>query len=347
MRIIITSKGEGLSKILQEDLNTEHKLKEEEIKMNMKQRFEYISSRNVDKRSSISSPLGGRGKLKVNQSDISQSDVPINQKDVVKINVNNKISLSKNVIDKYNNDYTSKLILPQFPDSILQRQDRMVKDIENSFEKQSISDLKSLQGIYSRQKLPVKEIINKDSYNKLINSIERKKEMKDKLSHVNTVQFRTPYAKRTNLEEINENLNKMIDCSNTDLIQYLNMKTYLPESLVTNLKRFDEERILKTNKICQKILTKSHNYDDLQIKIRKKIFHPNRGQAEQQSLDLMLLSALKKQKSFHEIIGDYDIKKDRFDTILVQIHKDIKRDYWDRFNSDHLMRKNNRKENLA
>ena len=61
----------------------------------------------------------------------------------------------------------------------------------------------------------------------------------------------------------------------------------------------------------------------------------------------MLLSALKKQKSFHEIIGDYDIKKDRFDTILVQIHKDIKRDYWDRFNSDHLMRKNNRKENLA
>jgi hypothetical protein len=200
-----------------------------------------------------------------------------------------------------------------------------------------------MNGVYSLNYLPVKELINKSSYNKLLEEIGKEEKVKRNLKHVHNIEFRTPHREKSRVKEIQENVNKIIDLKNVDLINYLNSKKELPEKLLTNLQKYDEEQISIANKMCQKVVSNKIIYENFVKNMKENIKFKNGEQAKAR-VNSMLSSCERNENSYNDIFNYYSKEKPRFDGLMVELHKEIKNNYWEKFNAKHLQRVRNKSE---
>ncbi len=343
MRIIITDKGNLLQKVLNEEIKIE-KDKQDKIKHGLIQNILSPLSRNKINHYPLEPTVSGKLKKKgfrYRSFDYSLIRSPITSNKIKYINVNEKVVIPKNDLDKYNNETSLKIFLPKLPENIVKNHEKIVKDLETNFEKKSISELESMNGVYSLNYLPVKELINKSSYNKLLEEIGKEEKLKRKLKHVNNLEFRTPDREKSRVKEIQENVNKIIDLKNVDLINYLHEKKELPERLLTNLQRFDEEQISIANKICQKVVSNKIIHENFLKNLKENIEFKNGKQAEEK-VNSMFNSCEVNENCYNNILNNYSKEKPRYDGLIVEYHREIKNNYWEKFNAKHLQRVRNK-----
>ena len=159
-----------------------------------------------------------------------------------------KLNLPPMMQDKYSESQSTNNYLSED-----QEQSRLLPDVLMSIEK-SIDQSQSLPSKLPiiRQSYPIKYIINPKSLKKLECDIKKKKQkliIKSKLIANNHYRSEVKRDLGTIFEL---NTNKEIKIQNRNLIEYLNTDTTISNEYLTKLAKYDEKRLSKLNKICQK-----------------------------------------------------------------------------------------------
>lgn len=231
-----------------------------------------------------------------------------------------KINIPKNVTERYNSENKPNALLPHV--NIAPKKDEAKDNFKH------------------RTKHTIKDVLNATTLDKLKTKYIHDKVMRDKLSRVDEDHFRTYYEDKTYMERLNEKLEKKINPDRINLINYLNDKKEVSSVLIKRLAEFDEEKINRVNKICQIV---SHNeergklFKDI-IKERLKI-KQNRDKVDYKSKIENMGNSL---YGFNEIMKEYAKtinKKEKY----RDIHNDMQKTYWKKYNTDKMQRTANNK----
>lgn len=133
---------------------------------------------------------------------------------------------------------------------------------------QSSTGLPRLKSSYS-----LKEIIPEACFDKL--SLKLKKEHELYFHHTKldekSLRNERIEIKKSIFNEIERNKESTIEASHTNLIEYITGKTTISDSFLRNLSTYEEERMHRMNKICQKIMSKREKEKLYQESIMNKI----------------------------------------------------------------------------
>lgn len=265
-------------------------------------------------------------KLEMDQTNISidelakAKEVQIKQK---------KVSMPKNVTDRYNTD-TKNIISTK----IITNSTLPIKKTEYN------STIDSNSANTARLKFPIKDILTDTSYKNLKSNLIKEKILKDKNARIDDTKFRTIYENKNYIEKLEQKLAREINPDRINLIKYLNEKKNISEVLINKLYQYDEEKINRVNKICQIVFhdeERSKMYQGLLnerlivMKNKKKVDYKN-------SIETMG----REMKGIASILKGYEKtvnNKERY----RDIHNDIVKNYWRKYNVDFMQRKGDTK----
>jgi len=271
----------------------------------------------------------------------------INPSSVTNITVAQKrVNVPKNILEKYNSPQKSQVVLPQIPDFVVKQQRELVRDIEKSVdfgEIENLKDNKQVESFLRMKSIPLKNIIDDSSKKNLLEKMNSRERMKEKLFGINDVNFRTPYYQSSKFDKLKNNLDIPIKSNFINLIQYINSDQDINDRFINNLSKFSNEKLTKLNKISQVVIHNKSNECLFRDHVQKKI-QMEKSNIGKDSGDIFN-SASRDLIGLSEISNDYDFnqynrnKKEQ----ISQLHHDIKRDYWDKYKLDRLSRRNVRK----
>lgn len=197
-------------------------------------------------KSTMNSPKRKKKAAEIPRTPSSEKVIPSNLKSV-KV-ASKKLNLPPMMQDKYSETQPNNNYLLED-----QEQSSLLPDVLMSIEKsmdQSQGSSSKLPII--RQSYPIKYIISPKSLKKLESDIkERKHKLLIKSKLIVNNHYRTE-VKKDPAKIFELNSNKEIKTQNRNLIEYLNTDSSISNEYLTKLAKYDEERLSKLNKICQK-----------------------------------------------------------------------------------------------
>jgi hypothetical protein len=299
MRVIVTHLGEEIIKKLSEEDNLKKTKLEDEIKIHKIAELKTIARANEEKMS-----------VTVNDA---QKEIKVKQ----------ARNLPKVITEKYNND--SK------PTSLLTQVNITKKRADNSLLGESEE---SAMNWTSRLNFQIRDIVNERSLSNLKDKIIKDKRMKEKLSRIDEKCFRTVYRDRTELDKLEEKLNKEISPDKINLIKYLNQKQTISEKFLDKVANNDEEQTYKLNRICQIVFHKQNDELIFNNTLKKALtVHKNREKVEYRT---RIETLGRNIKDFNDLLSRYP-KPETSREKYRDIHNDMVKT-WRKFHADRLQR---------
>lgn len=247
----------------------------------------------------------------------SSIDLSLMQPKMIKVK-QTKIRLPKEKSELYDLDKsTNTTIVKQLPDIYLSL---------NSSQSSS-NTLPILKNKYS-----LKEIINEKVFQKLDNKIKNEQYINNHDLIVDFNAFRKQNNAQKVFDEIEKDKKKEIDANNSNLIEYLMGKTTITDKMLKNLNDYNEKRINRINKICQKILVKKEQDAIFAKEVQQRM--KNKEIAEQ----VECRKKLKKMNSeicifYKKISKEKNLRSVNKKEVFASIHKDFSNKYWKKNNN--------------
>ena len=243
-----------------------------------------------------------------------------------------KISISKNMSDRYSSPLNYHNFLPSLPTNLsrinLSNNNSQYAEGEGHPENES-SFLRGFK---------MNEIINNNTINRLENTMYKNKRIKEKNSSVNESNFRTVYSNRDNIFVIKEKLENMtIAPDNLNLIKYLNDKNDISDKLIEKLDSSDDKQIHKYNKICQIIQSNNEKDDLFKSILNGKIETMHKKQESE--MNRLLNNVEKSLNHIKHITKDYKLKTNDKNILFYQRQNDMRINFWNKFHVDRLANK--------
>lgn len=185
------------------------------------------------------------------------------------------------------------------------------------------------------EKVTFEEIIGKGKVMDLKKKLVASKMMRDKLSKVDENCFRTSYQRFTDLEKLESTLKcKAITPNYTNLIRYIsNEKDSLSKESINRIVRFDNEKMYKINRICQTVFVKQQ--EDKLKNEALQTYLDYRHNKSKLDVDNHLKKTGNKFEECKLLLDKYENKvNDR--ARYRDIHRDIKKHYWSKFDYEKL-----------
>ena len=226
-----------------------------------------ITEQNLSYPATIQSPINEQTKsrirvIKTNRKkfDESRNSSPVNEpvhSKFVKVK-QIKITLPKNVSNAYNSNYTDS-ILPSIPENKANY---------------LVSKSKTLRAEAEQDDDAVKlvEIFDEKLVDKVIVDVTKDNCMRRKLFKFRDFDFRSVFpTERDEVSKIVEQLDFKIEADKNGLINYLNSKNDLNFKLVKSINKYDDNKLRRLNKICQKLTKNESKYELLKTRIEEKV----------------------------------------------------------------------------
>ena len=109
-----------------------------------------------------------------------------------------------------------------------------------------------------KRKIPMKDIIQGNAYNELLDEFTKEKILKRKNYVMSNKEFRTT-KEESKKKKLDELLNKTINSNRVDFINYIQKKSTVNMVFIKNISQMDESKMTKMNKICQLLKEKEEN----------------------------------------------------------------------------------------
>lgn len=331
MRILVTNMGEEIFKGAREEADIQRKAKIEFQKNNpIKTKKKALK---INSRSQQIIKLD-----KVNISSLQREKDFNNQKlpTVMEINSNAGSSTPNVTYSKNLQINQKKLFIPK------QIMDRYNSNIDEDKKiKESIIDKKEYKGTFGSSYSPdlslkdsfaLKEIFQPNVCEYLKKKVNLKMQVKKKSPSVSENNFRSVYQKDI-AEELENNLNREIRSDSVNLIRYLNNRSNLSETTINRLCEYDDDKINRLNKVCQKIF---YN-DECEVKLKENIsntikLHKMKEQAEYKNRLSQMGAEVVQIKSILDINRRPFNDKERY----LERHKDIQK-VWEKNQINRLL----------
>lgn len=189
---------------------------------------------------------------------------------------------------------------------------------------------------FMRTSYKMKEIIPDKAIDNIKNHIISDVKMKNRLTNVMQTNFRTPFLTPDDrLIDIEEALDKKIKSDKANIIQYLNSKSCLSPKFIQSLSNYDEEKIVRLNKVCQRVFNQDNKDNDLKMKINGIIENMHVYQKAEYKKQM---GQMEKEVSGIKNICEKYPKRDNREKYETLLHE-IKKRYWDKLNVDKVSRK--------
>lgn len=205
----------------------------------------------------------------------------------------------------------------------LQAQEGMSSDI-SSFTKPSLSN-----------DITVRDLFSAEAFKKFKHSVFQKEdEKKHTCNFLSPHHFRSVYhEKDQHINEMNTYLYRTIKSDRVNLIKYFKEKEVISPLSVRNLCKYDEERLLKLNKICQIALHNQENKKQFQEYVERKIGVRDRNIRLRSSKSLEdVTGGMMMSKG---ILSKYNHKKDNTPFLKDLVH-DMNDNYWKKGNIERM-----------
>ena len=255
---------------------------------------------------------------KVSQYGLNSSvDLSLMQPKVIKVK-QTKIKLTKEKSELYDLDKsTNTTIVKQLPDIYLSL----------SSSQTNSNTLPMLKNKYS-----LKEIINEKVFKKLDTKIKSDQYINNHDLIVDFNSFRKQKNDQKVFDEIEKDKRKEIDANNSNLIEYLMGKTTISDKMLKNLNDYNEKRINRINKICQKILVKKEQDANFIKDVQQKMKNKEIAEQEEcrQKLKKMNIEIC---KFYQKLSKEKNLRSVNKKDIFASIHKDFSNKYWKKNNN--------------
>lgn len=330
MRIIITNDGIRELSPLKDERNRSNSLKNFSPQMSSSTSL-LFSKKNVKRGSSIlaQSKYSFHNSAKLNLLSFSSSNTnklsdtnPLSLK-YIRINPS-RLIIPKEQNDLYDNDKSKT-------SQIVKQTNEILTSLENS-KLPSNETLPRLQNSYS-----LREIISDSCFKKLDNQI--RKEQFDsthdlRIDHINVTNLRKEDKNKNIFEKVEKEKNTQIESSHGSLIEYLIKRNKISVNMLDLLSSYNEDKMYKLNKICQRILIKNQEDQLMTEDIQNRIASERLKEKEffKNKLDSMNKDLTHSKSTINEC--KYKKLKNQHKLIFKEIHQDFKKKYW-KMNNDY------------
>ena len=182
--------------------------------------------------------------------------------------------------------------------------------------------------------IKIKELFSPSTYHKFSEDFIRDEKEKRIDEVLTPDHFRSIYhEKKYSILCMKDILNSTIKRDRTNIIKYYQQKELISPLSVKNLSKYDEERMMKLNKVCQILLHNQENKKKFQERIDKKITVKEREIKMTSSKSMSDMT--REMNMTQKILGKYQRKKDNT-PLLKQFVKEMKDTYWDKNNASKL-----------
>ncbi len=213
--------------------------------------------------------------------------------------------------------------------------------INETIDKEITNKSRNIKLPVIRTSFPIKYIINPYSYKKLENEVKCKR---DNLKRVklNENNFRSVYYDDP-VKKFERSVSSEIKIQNKNLIMYLNEDNNITNTFIKQLSHFNDEKLKKLNKICQKVFLFKNKNQNLKKNIKDKL---NEDTIKINNTYKNRLNELKKDLEKSKSILSFEYpkfnKKDRY----INQYRKAERD-WIRFDTKRYFKKSDPPKNSA
>ena len=213
--------------------------------------------------------------------------------------------------------------------------------INETIDKEITNKSRNIKLPVIRTSFPIKYIINPYSYKKLENEVKCKR---DNLKRVklNENNFRSVYYDDP-VKKFERSVSSEIKIQNKNLIMYLNEDNNITNTFIKQLSHFNDEKLKKLNKICQKVFLFKNKNQNLKKNIKDKL---NEDTIKINNTYKNRLNELKKDLEKSKSILSFEYpkfnKKDRY----INQYRKAERD-WIRFDTERYFKKSDPPKNSA
>lgn len=204
---------------------------------------------------------------------------------------------------------------------------KQLPDIYFSLSSNSSNSLPILKKKYS-----LGEIINEKCYEKLKEKIKKDQYIKNHDIIVEHIPFRKNMTDQKVFEDIEKYKKKKIDVNNSNLVEYLMSKNTITDKLLYNINSYNEKKMNRINKICQKILAKSEQEKLFQKEVKQIM--KNKEIREREEIRLKMIQINNDISCFFKKISEkYNFNETSKKENFLVIHKDFADKYWKKNNN--------------
>ncbi len=213
--------------------------------------------------------------------------------------------------------------------------------INETIDKEITNKSRNIKLPVIRTSFPIKYIINPYSYKKLENEVKCKR---DNLKRVklNENNFRSVYYDDP-VKKFERSVSSEIKIQNKNLIMYLNEDNDISNNFIKQLSNFNDEKLIKLNKICQKLFLFKNKNQNIQKNIKDKL---NEDTVKINNTYKNRLNELKKDLEKSKSILNFQYpkfnKKDRYINQYRKAEKD-----WIRYDTERYFKKSEPPKNSA
>lgn len=197
------------------------------------------------------------------------------------------------------------------------------------------SDISSLNKPSLSNDITVRDLFSVNAFKKFKHTVFKKEdEKKHTCNFLSPHHFRSVYQEKDqHINEMNAYLYKTIRSDRVNLIKYFKEKEVISPLSVKNLCKYDEERLLKLNKICQIALHNQENKKQFQEYVERKIGIKDRNIRLRSSKSLEdVTDGMMMSKG---ILSKYNHKKDNTPFLKELVH-DMNDNYWKKGNIERM-----------
>ena len=322
MRVILTSLGENMISVIQEEKKSDQK----EMTKSYSNSNHRTSSNNIGKNHNLSS----LAKININSDFVNKKtrSISIHQ---------NKIVMPKIMTEKYQHESSLNHFLPNLPELLNKRQETSNNNIMQT-------DTSNIN--HTDEGIKFKDILRGKAFSNLKMNIIKDKKYKDKLSIINENNFRSVYKPKSEIELIEDKLeNSFIGSDKMSMIKYIYEKDNVSKHLINRISSIDEQKQNKLNKICH-VLYQNKERDHLGKMLIDEKMKANQKKV-QDDMENIFDFADHDLNKFKSLADCYKINNNlnKRSDIFMKRFKDMQNKFWKRFNANHLQRKINIEKN--
>lgn len=324
MRIIITPKGENE---IEELSNTFHV--KNLYKTYTKNRSKSTPKSNSlnDNKDSLSKTTKAFFKFGSRMSFYKRDELVVNNSELqqakhIKLK-KPKLSFTKHIYSNYSRESETVSFekLQSFRRSLIIKDDP-TKDLMSKMPVRS-SSIK-----LNKKNIKIRELFSPTTYSKFSKDFILQEKEKKHFDLLTPDNYRTIYHhKKEGLLQMKEILNKEIKSDRTNIIKYFQQKDVISPLSVRNLSTYDDERLLRLNKVCQIVLHNQDKKKKFEELIEKKLI------VKERNIKLVASKSVSNMRYdmglSRKILNKYNVKKDNTN-LLKQMVKSVKEKYWDK-----------------
>ena len=343
MRIIVTKDGNSLIDVINEEVKIDKTNDLEKSRLNFP-RMNKSNLRSLNKSHiNIKGSHSTNSLFKNSRSSNTIHNLSPSNNNSINTNIEikqKKVTISKDMIDKYITPLLNQKssFLPSLPSSLSLKNhsnhNSLVAEEENLNENDSSFFTKGFK---------MNEILSNKTLINLEDKINKKQRIKNKLSFVGPNDFRSIYKDKDDISIIREKLeNTVISNDKLNLIKYINSKEDISEMLIDKFNRSKEDQLQKYNKICQIVSNNQEKENFIKSIVSEKIKLMKKK--EESEMNRMLTNLERNLNNYKHIVEDYKHPQENKRYRYFNIHNDIKKNYWSKYNLDRFTKQNDKIE---